>query len=128
MKQKTINKEIEEEILKSEDILFNYWKEEYKDQYPEYQDFLDDLDEEIIYDLLDKATSLAFQKSRQKALKDVLGMIEDIDIELFLTDIKDKKGNKAELSDELMEIISLWWDKKSEELTSKIKKELGDKK
>ena len=34
-----------------------------------------------------------------------------------------KQGNKYELSNEIMEIISIWWNKKSEELKQKIKGE-----
>jgi len=56
-------------------------------------------------------------------VKDILKLIDEIDIELLLTDIKDKQGNKYELSNEIMEIISIWWNKKSEELKQKIKGE-----
>ena len=52
------------------------------------------------------------EEERERILK----LIDDIDLELMFTDIKDKKGNKFELSDELMEVISLWWDKKSKQL------------
>ena len=59
-------------------------------------------------------------KTWQEALKEVKKLIEDIDIELFLTDIKNKEGEKVYCSDEFMKIIQLWWDEKSEELKSKL--------
>ena len=57
-----------------------------------------------------------FKKAKLQIIQEIKGMIEDVDIELMLTDIKDKEGNKAELSDEIMEIISIWWKGKKQEL------------
>ena len=56
-------------------------------------------------EILEKALKEKVQNV-QRRLKD----FEDIDIELMLTDIKDKKGNKFKLSDEFMELIILFWD------------------
>ena len=48
-------------------------------------------------------------------------MIENIDTELFLTDIKDTQtGETYRLSEEIMTIIKLWWEKKSKELLSSL--------
>ena len=61
-----------------------------------------------------------FQKGKSLALKEVGEKIENIDIELMLTDIKDKEGNLYELSEPIMEIISIWWQGKKEELLSSL--------
>lgn len=53
-------------------------------------------------------------------VKDIKKLIDEIDVELFLTDIKDKQGNKIEISDEIMEIIRIWWEQKSVELKQKL--------
>ena len=53
----------------------------------------------------------------------------DVDIELLFTDIKDDKGKKVRLSDEIMKLIQIWWDKKSQELKSSLdeaRKEVGE--
>lgn len=51
--------------------------------------------------------------------------IEDFNLELFLTDIKDKEGNKVELSDEIMEIIQIWWEQKEQELLARLEANRG---
>ena len=56
-----------------------------------------------------------------KTLAEVGKVIDDIDLALMFTDIKDKKGNKFEFSNELMEIIAIWWTEQSK----KIKQKLG---
>ena len=66
--------------------------------------------------LLREENKLAVKNEREEVLK----LIDDVNIELMLTDIKDNKGNKVNLSDEIMELISIWWDKKSEELKAKL--------
>ena len=48
----------------------------------------------------------AIQSQKQKIIEE----IEDIGIELLLTDIKDKEGRKFELSDELMELFRTFWE------------------
>ena len=48
-------------------------------------------------------------------------IIEDVDLELMLTDIKDIRGKKVELSDEFMELISFWWDKQSKRILQELK-------
>ena len=60
------------------------------------------------------------EKGKSLALKEVGEKIENIDIELMLTDIKDKEGNLYELSEPIMEIISIWWQGKKEELLSSL--------
>ncbi len=52
---------------------------------------------------------------------EIIKLIEDVDIELLFTDIKDKDKNKVDLSDDVMEIIRIWWEYKSKELLTKIK-------
>lgn len=64
-----------------------------------------------------QTTLLALQEAQDIFIE----MIDDVDIELMFTDIKDKEGNKDELSDDVMEIIRLWWEKKSEELKEGVK-------
>ena len=59
-------------------------------------------------------------EAQLQTLKDIKKLIDEIDIELFLTDIKDKQGNKIEISDEIMEIIRIWWEQKSEEIKQRI--------
>ena len=58
---------------------------------------------------------------QMKAREDVLKIIDDVDIELMLTDVKDKEGRVVELSEPLMEIISIWWQMKKEELKERLK-------
>jgi hypothetical protein len=63
----------------------------------------------------------AGQKERdafwKKKIKDVF---EFQDIKLLLTDIKDKEGKKFELSDEIMEIVSIWWEQESKQLLKEL--------
>lgn len=62
----------------------------------------------------------ALIKAIDIVLAEVGKVIDDVDLELFFTDIKDKEGKKFELSDEFMEIISIWWNKQSVELKTKL--------
>ena len=73
-----------------------------------------DIDEMDYYFM--KTANLSWKSGIEEAEK----LIEDIDIELFLTDIRNKKGEKVYCSDEFMKVIQLWWDDKSKELKSKI--------
>ena len=62
-------------------------------------------------------------------LAKVRNLIEFVDIELLVTDIKDKEGVTHDLSDDVMEIIRIWWEGKSKELLKEIsQKEKGDEK
>ena len=65
---------------------------------------------------LNDIISLTLKLQREEFEK----MIDDVNIELLFTDIKDKKGIKAEFSDKLIEIINFWWQGKSEELKQKL--------
>ncbi len=62
----------------------------------------------------------ALRLEKEEAKKKFKEMLADVDFELLLTDIKDKQGNKMELSDEIMQIISAWWDKKADEFYVKL--------
>ncbi len=62
----------------------------------------------------------------EKRNAEVKQAIEDVDIELMFTDIKDACGKKMELSDELMEVIGIWWKDKSEELLQKLGLDAND--
>lgn len=55
------------------------------------------------------------------AIEEVCEEIDAVDLELMLTDIKDKEGNKVELSDEIMQLITIWWEEQSKKLKDKIK-------
>ncbi len=50
------------------------------------------------------------REARIETLKEVLELIDDVDLELMFTDIKDKQGNKIEQSDELMELFGVFWN------------------
>ncbi len=61
--------------------------------------------------------------------KDCISKIfEDMDLELMLTDIKDKKGNKIPESEELMELFDIFWRYVRTELESKLTLSTGDSK
>ncbi len=65
-----------------------------------------------------------FDETRANAidltLAKVRERIEFVDIELLLTDIKDKKGKKAVISDEVLQLIRIWWDMKSRQLLAEL--------
>ena len=46
-------------------------------------------------------------KTLQEAKQKFKELIDDVDLDLMFTDIKDKQGEKFELSDEFMELIGL---------------------
>ena len=66
-------------------------------------------------------------QERHRLEKIIDEVVDEVDIELLFTDIKDKQGNKVELSDEIMQIISIWWEQKSEDLKSTLKERIGEK-
>ena len=83
------------------------------------------------FHLCDKCKAALSSAQNMSKAKDVWfeKLIDDVDIELMFTDIKDKEGKKFELSDEFMEIIGIWWKGKSKEIQSKLKGvENGNKK
>lgn len=57
-------------------------------------------------------------------LAEVGTVIDEVDLGLMFTDIKDKKGKKFELSDELMDLFGTFWTIHLEPL---IKQKLGIK-
>lgn len=50
------------------------------------------------------------KKGAEIQKKEDLKIIEDIDLQLFFTDIKTKDGKDFELSNELMELFRTFWD------------------
>jgi len=69
-------------------------------------------------------TNVMLTKKVKEQKADFRKMIEDVDIELMFTDIKDKDGDKFANSKEVMEVIGIWWNDKSKEPLKK----LGDDK
>ena len=63
------------------------------------------------------------EKSKQAERQRILEMIDMVDIELMLTDVKDKEGNIYNLSEEIMELISIWWQMKKGDITKEIMKD-----
>ena len=70
---------------------------------------------------------LGINKGSQLQKAEFRKMIEDVDLELFLTDIKDKKGKNFEFSEEFMKIVEIWWNGKSKELLAKLGDSHGQK-
>ena len=69
-------------------------------------------------------TNVMLTKKVKEQKADFRKMIEDVDIELMFTDIKDKDGDTFANSKEVMEVIEIWWNDKSKEILAK----LGDDK
>ena len=67
--------------------------------------------------------SSEYKKGIEFAEKEFLELVEDIDLELFLTDIKDKEGKKIPQSDELMKLFGIFW----EHIKKKIRLKLEEK-
>ena len=53
--------------------------------------------------------------------KEFLELVEDIDLELMLTDIKNKEGKKIPESDELMRLFGIFWEHIKKKIESKLK-------
>ena len=60
------------------------------------------------------------QEGRDEMKADFKKMIEDVDIELMFTDVKNNVNEKYQFSKEIMEIITIWWNDKSKELLTKL--------
>ena len=85
------------------------------------------MEEEFDKMLMAKETTILnsiLNKRLKEQKADFRKMIEDVDIELMFTDIKDKDGDMFANSKEVMEVIEIWWNDKSKELLKK----LGDDK
>ena len=78
---------------------------------------------------VDMATEEMFKDIEKKERQRIVKLIEFIDVELMLTDVRDKQGNIVEFSSDVMGLIKVWWDMKSEKLLKEIsQKEKGDEK
>ncbi len=76
-----------------------------------------------VEDIIRKVKLKAELRGRQDVKKEVKEIIEDVDLKLLLTDIKNKEGKKFELSDELMELFRTFWEVYLEkELNSEVDK------
>ena len=119
-KEESLGKETEIGYpITQEDVINSDWVQEIKDK------VITPCGDSISYGLvgmwdlcgnISKFTDERLEKQKNEFLE----LIDGIDIDLMFTDIKDNKGNINPLSEEIMKIIRLWWEKKSKELKSAV--------
>jgi len=52
--------------------------------------------------------------------KEILKILDDLDIELFLEDVVDKKGNKVKIPKEVLDLWDIYWEHIKDKLKSKL--------
>ncbi len=62
-----------------------------------------------------------YKRATLTQTNEIIVLIEDVDLELFFTDIVDGEGKKIKDSKEIMDLMKIFWGYVSEELLTKIK-------
>ena len=83
----------------------------------------EEIDMDIHAEELHSEYNQGFKEGQKAERQRILEMIDMVDIELMLTDVKDKEGNIYNLSEEIMELISIWWQMKKGDITKEIMKD-----